>query len=152
WKMYDYYYDLSKFYGTGYGNDKYYKALGHGFLRELIARFTEKPVNLNPPGSLNTTLDGNRASTFPLGSPKMFPDFSHDNNIVPILSSLGLFKDPTPLSTSANAAQIPHKFITSQQVPFAGNVLFERIDCSGIANAPIQHVRIVVNGIVQDVD
>ncbi|KAJ3329411.1 hypothetical protein HDU76_007962 [Blyttiomyces sp. JEL0837] len=152
WKLYEYYYDVSKFYTSGYGNDKYYKALGHGYLRELISRLTEQPVNLIPPGSLNTTLDANGASTFPLGSPKIFADFSHDNNIVPILSSLGLFNDPNPLSTSANTSSIPHKFITSQLVPFGGNVLFERIDCSGNDNQSAQHVRIVVNGIVQDVD
>lgn len=82
WPIVGYAFDVGKWKGQGYGN-RYNRALGTGFLRELIARLNGTGPPLLEPTSLNATLDGNR-KTFPLpnstAGPVFFFDGSHDNS------------------------------------------------------------------------
>lgn len=142
WEKIGYVYDVGKYYGAGYGDDRYYKALGQGFLRELISRLTEQapPPHLqDAPTSLNSTLDGSNA-TFPVKGYRVFFDGSHDNNIGPIAAAAGLFNGPT-LGTGADAATQPHAWVFSHIAPLQGKLVFERLGC-GTA----KYVRIRANG------
>jgi hypothetical protein len=82
WPIIGYAYDVGKWKGQGYGTP-YHKALGTGFLRELVARFNGSTPPLSQPTSLNITLDGNQ-KTFPLpdltSGPVVYFDGSHDNS------------------------------------------------------------------------
>lgn len=82
WEILGYVYDVGKWKGAGYGNP-YHKALGQGFLRELLSRLTNRRPILSPPTSLNSTLDG-ASGSFPLPNkshgPVVFFDGSHDNS------------------------------------------------------------------------
>lgn len=82
WPIMGYAFDVGKWKGEGYGN-AYYKALGTGFLRELVARFNGTAPPIADPTSLNSTIDGNRAR-FPLPNrekgPVVYFDGSHDNS------------------------------------------------------------------------
>ncbi|KAK5990688.1 3-phytase A [Cladobotryum mycophilum] len=71
------------------------RAIGIGYQQEVMARL--KNHTLGYSGSqINTTLDSN-PETFPLNQSLYF-DFSHDTNIVSILTAFGLrqFADPLP--------------------------------------------------------
>ena len=85
WHQYNYYETLDKWYGYSYGNPLG-PTQGVGFVNELIARLTNRPVQDET--STNHTLD-NDPKTFPLGR-KLYADFSHDNDIIGIFSALGL--------------------------------------------------------------
>lgn len=82
WPIFGYAFDVGKWKGQGYGNP-YHKALGTGFLRELVARFNGTFPSVLEPTSLNSTVDGN-CTTFPLpnitAGPVFFFDGSHDNS------------------------------------------------------------------------
>lgn len=147
WPILGYAFDVGKWTGAGYGNP-YYKALGQGFLRELVARFTGKSPPLDSPTSLNSTIDG-RATKFPLPNqltgPMVYFDGSHDNNIGPIAAAASLFAGPA-LSTSYNAQAQPHSWIFSRIAPLQGKIVFEKLSC-----LPAQKfVRIRANGAVLD--
>lgn len=152
WKLYQYALDVGKYYGAGYG-DPYYKALGTGYVRELLARFSSTRPPLDPPTSLNTTFDSSNA-TFPLppsgkasGSaqhPTLFFDGTHDNNAGPIAAAIGLFDGPV-LKTSSHAERNPHNWVFSRIAPLQGKLVFERLSCLNK-----DYVRIRVNGKVME--
>lgn len=99
WQGYEYSVDLSFA-----GNDAFQaptgRAVGIGYVQELRARLqhqylcnpvssaSQVPVCMNGTGSANTTLDS-MPSTFPLNQSLYF-DFSHDTNIMSILTAMGL--------------------------------------------------------------
>ncbi|KAF8751581.1 histidine acid phosphatase family [Rhizoctonia solani] len=98
WKSYEYYHDLEKYWSKSYGST-YARSLGAGWVNELLSRLTGTPVQDST--STNRTLDSSH-KTFPIGScaPRIFADFSSDNNIVTILSSLGILRDSVPLPSA----------------------------------------------------
>ncbi|KAH9854921.1 phytase [Lenzites betulinus] len=131
--------DLDKFYGTGYGQPLG-PVQGVGYVNELIARLTGKPVADHT--QTNSTLDSS-AATFPLNR-TLYADFSHDNQMVAIFSAMGLFKQPAPLDpTHPNPART---FRVQRIVPFSGRMVVERLEC---AKAGAAYVRILVNDAVQ---
>ncbi|PWN43829.1 phosphoglycerate mutase-like protein [Ceraceosorus guamensis] len=144
WPLYGYALDVGKWTGAGYGNP-YYKALGQGYIRELLARFNGKlPPALDKPTSLNSTIDGSNA-TFPTPPAKtIFFDGSHDN-------TFGLFDGPA-LQTSSHAEQAPHNWVFSRIAPLQGKIVFEKITC-GVPNTPLplsqDYLRIRANGAIQ---
>ncbi|TFY79022.1 hypothetical protein EWM64_g4994 [Hericium alpestre] len=83
---YQYYNDLNKFYGNGYG-----APLGpvqaSATSTELLARLTNTSVHDHT--QTNRTLD-RTPETFPLGRP-FYADFTHDNELNSIYAALGLF-------------------------------------------------------------
>jgi 3-phytase len=138
WAQYDYYQSLGKYYGYGNGNPLG-PTQGVGFVNELIARLTGKPVV--DPTSVNHTLDADLA-TFPLDS-KLYADFSHDNAMTSIFSGLGLYNDTPPLSDSTvRTAEQLGGYSAAWTVPFAARAYVEKMQCS---YPPEPLVRILVN-------
>lgn len=137
-RQYDYYESLGKYYGYGNGNPLG-PTQGVGFANELIARMTDSAVIDHT--STNSTLDSNNV-TFPLGR-KLYADFSHDNDITPILSVLGIYNSTAPLSTtSLQSTDKTNGYSAAWTVPFASRAYFEKMQCS---NKKEELVRIIVN-------
>ncbi|KIY44902.1 acid phosphatase [Fistulina hepatica ATCC 64428] len=134
-----YYGDLDKYYGTGYG-----QALGRvqgvGYVNELIARLTEKPVRDHT--QVNHTLDDS-PETFPLGR-GVYADFSHDNEMIAIFSAMGLFRTRAPLDPREDRGS--PRWRVRDMVPFSGRMVVERLECSAGRNAAAgTYVRVIVN-------
>ncbi|QRV88869.1 histidine phosphatase family containing protein [Ceratobasidium sp. AG-Ba] len=150
-KNYEYSVDLEKYYSKSYGS-AYARSEGVGWVNELLARLTDKPVRDNT--TTNTTLDADIA-TFPIGAsaPKIFADFSSDNNIAMILSATGILRDRVHLPPTG---PIPpeRQFYVSKIVPFGGSTVVEKLTCSakGAALGDGDYVRILVNDAVVPLD
>ncbi|KAK1778575.1 histidine phosphatase superfamily [Copromyces sp. CBS 386.78] len=155
--IYDYVQSLGKYYGYGPGNSLA-ATQGVGYVNELLARLTRSPVVDNT--TTNSTLDGNE-TTFPLNR-TVYADFSHDNDMMGILTALRVFETLSPMSNTT----IPKKygktgddglkgrdlFKVGWQVPFAGRVYFEKMVCDADGDGKIDEseeqeevVRILVN-------
>lgn len=141
WDSYNYYQTLGKYYGYGNGNPLG-PSQGAGWVNELLARMTNKPVNDHT--DTNSTLDNN-SKTFPLGL-KVYADFSHDNEITGILAALGLYNNtimlPNTTMVEANTSQAAG-YSASWTVPFASRSYFEKMQCSGQKE---ELIRVIVNG------
>ncbi|KAG8922269.1 hypothetical protein FRC01_014256 [Tulasnella sp. 417] len=126
WANNEYYWDLEKYYGGSYGSP-YAKAQGSGWVNELIARLTGKPVRVA--GAINSTLDSD-PTTFPLppNSPSIFADFSTDNSIVRMIAALGIVEDSEPLPPNGPAPK-NHLFVSSKLVPFSTSLVVEKLFC-----------------------
>jgi hypothetical protein len=126
-RQYDYYQSLNKYYGYSFGSPLA-PTQGVGFVNELIARLTRKPVR--DATNTNSTLDNN-ATTFPLDR-KLYADFSHDNDMVSIFAALGLYNTsttPALRKTSMTNAEEAGGFAASWLVPFAGRLVVETMTC-----------------------
>lgn len=98
------------------------RATGIGYQQEVLARL--KNHTLGYSGSqINITLDNN-TETFPLNQSLYF-DFSHDTNIVSILTAFGLrqFADELPADRYPGA----HNFTVSHITPFGARLDIEII-------------------------
>ncbi|KDQ18149.1 hypothetical protein BOTBODRAFT_29486 [Botryobasidium botryosum FD-172 SS1] len=75
----------------------------------------------------------------------MYLEFGHDTSIDMALTALGLAQDDPPLTVDSRPSE--RKWRTSQQVPFAARMVFERFSCSSSsefeANTP--YVRLMLN-------
>ena len=139
WKHYDYYQTLGKYYGYGPGNPLG-PTQGVGFVNELVARLTGKPVVDHT--SVNRTLDVN-PNTFPLGR-SLYADFGHDNDMTAVFSALGLYNSTPPLSTTRTMTLEEMKnYSAAWTVPFAARAYFEKLQCEGEEE---EMVRVLVNG------
>lgn len=139
WKQYDYYQTLGKYYGYGPGAPLG-PTQGVGFVNELIARLTAKPVVDHT--TVNQTLDANPA-TFPLGM-SLYADFGHDNDMTAVFAALGLYNS-TPLLTETEVMTVEEMngYSAAWTVPFAARAIFEKMQCEGEAE---EMVRVLVNG------
>jgi len=141
WPILEYFLDLNKFYGTGYGNPLG-PIQGVGYINELLARLTGNPVNDDT--NTNRTLDSD-PKTFPFDRP-IYADFSHDDEIAAIVSAMSLFHDADlPTKTIAQ----DRTWVSSTIVPFAGRMVVERLMC-GVSGET--SVRVLVNDAVQNLD
>ncbi|KAM0746334.1 phosphoglycerate mutase-like protein [Meredithblackwellia eburnea MCA 4105] len=143
WSSFEYYFDLDKWYGTGYGN-----ALGAiqgvGYVNELLSRVTgDLKYATNDQTQVNHTLDSN-AATFPLDR-KLYADFSHDNQITAILAAMGLKNGPQLTTTTVLSTR---SWVTSQIVPFSGRLVTERMKCADNK----EYVRFLINDQLQPAD
>ncbi|KAI0089281.1 phytase [Irpex rosettiformis] len=114
--------DLDKFYGTGYGQPLG-PIQGVGYTNELLARLTTTPVL--DATQVNHTLDAN-PSTFPLDR-TLYVDFSHDDEIVAVVSAIGLFRQDVLLDPTE--PDEGRTWRVSAIVPFSGRVVVERLSC-----------------------
>jgi len=132
--------DLDKYYGNGYGQPLG-AVQGVGYVNELLARLTnQRAYVLNDQTQVNSTLDAS-ATTFPLGR-KLYADFTHDNQITSILAAMGLKKDPSALAaTGPRSGQV---WVTSEIVPFGGNLVTELVTCG-----KKDYVRMLINDELQ---
>lgn len=140
WRAYDYYQTLGKFYGYGPGSSLG-ATQGVGYVNELLARLTEKPVDDHT--NTNRTLDSSNA-TFPL-SRKVYADFSHDNDMSHIFAALGLYSD-IKLSNSSVVAAKKTGYSAAWTVPFGARMYVEKLKCKGDEE---EFVRVVLNDRVQ---
>lgn len=123
WEILGYRRDVERYYEVGQGST-YGATLGAGYVRELVARLTDSVPEAFP--TINTTLVGSSA-TFPRGGKRFFVDFTHDNEIIEILTAMHLLKQYNHLPTSAVADK--RSYILSEIIPFGAQIVFERISC-----------------------
>ncbi|GJN68388.1 3-phytase A [Purpureocillium lilacinum] len=98
------------------------RAVGLGYQQEVIARL--KNHTLGYSGSqINVTLDSS-TETFPLNQSLYF-DFSHDTNIVSVLTAFGLRQFAEELPATRNPG--PHNFTVSHITPFGARLDIEII-------------------------
>jgi hypothetical protein len=145
WHAYDYFQTLGKYYGYSIGNPLG-ATQGVGYVNELLARLTEKPVDDHT--NTNTTLDSD-AKSFPLDR-KVYADFSHDNDISGVLAALGLYNSTKALSnTTIESTKDTHGYSAAWTVPFASRMYVEKLQCK---HEKEEFVRIVVNDRVQPLE
>ncbi|TKY86202.1 hypothetical protein EX895_005027 [Sporisorium graminicola] len=120
--------NMEKDYGFA-AHNPLHRALATPWLRELLARLEDRAPVMTPPTSINTTLDKDR-DTFPIPSaqgPRAFVDFTHDNQLAPVIAALGLWDEE-------------HEWVTSLTTPFSGRLTVERLECG-----QDDFIRILVN-------
>ncbi len=102
--------------------DQIQRAVGIGYQQEVVARL--KNHTLGYSGSqINVTLDNN-TDTFPLNQ-SLYLDFSHDTNIVSVLTAFGLRQFSGLLKPSSHPG--PHNFTVSHLTPFGARLDIETI-------------------------
>lgn len=143
-KAHEYYTDLSRYYKTGPGNPLG-PIQGVGYVNELLARLTSKPVEDHT--QTNSTLDSS-PDTFPLNK-TFYADFSHDNQMVAIYSALGLFQDGNGRAPSAEEMNPRRSWRISNMTPFSARMIVEKLMCDGRGVEKREYVRILVNDAVQ---
>ncbi|KAH7128473.1 histidine phosphatase superfamily [Dendryphion nanum] len=138
WHQYDYYQSLGKWYGYGAGNPLG-PTQGVGYVNELLARLTEKPVEDHT--NTNRTLDSD-PKTFPVDR-KVYADFSHDNDMSAIFAALGLYNNTKPLSNSTvEGTDKTNGFSAAWTVPFAARMYVEKLACEDDNE---EFVRVIIN-------
>ncbi|KAF4304516.1 Histidine phosphatase superfamily clade-2 [Botryosphaeria dothidea] len=121
WLDYEYSIDLS--FAGGYGfQSPTGRAVGIGYVQEVLARLNHHLID-SPTAQVNVTLDNNTA-TFPLDQALNF-DFSHDTNIMSILTAFGLKQFAPFLPPDAYTAN--RSLIVSHMEPFAARLDIEVI-------------------------
>lgn len=143
-EAHEYYDDLSRYYKTGPGNPLG-PIQGVGYVNELLARLTSKPVQDHT--QTNSTLDSS-PDTFPLNR-TFYADFSHDNQMVAIYSALGLFQRVDGRAPSAEEMNPGRRWRISRMTPFSARMVVEKLTCDGRSDEQREYVRILVNDAVQ---
>lgn len=141
WRSYDYFMSLDKWYGYGQGNPLG-PTQGVGYVNELIARLTMKPVEDET--STNQTLNDSD-ETFPLDR-KLYADFSHDNLMASVHAAMGLYNDTKRGDLPVGWKVAPGDnggFSAAWTVPFAGRMYVEKMRCESRGKEEL--VRVVVN-------
>jgi hypothetical protein len=128
WQGYEYSVDLS-FAGNNAFQSPTGRAVGIGWQQELLARLQHHYIT-GPDGNVNYTLDS-MPSTFPLYQKLNF-DFSHDTNIMSILTALGFTQFNATLPTDRI---VQHDLIVSHLEPFGARLDIEVIDAPYPVNA-----------------
>jgi len=127
WEGFEYALDLYFWYDSAFGSPVS-RALGSGYVLELLSRLTHTPISHTTPlttnpstFSVNLTLDTNPI-TFPLDQP-IYVDATHEVVIVNILTALNLTSlfgaDEPP---SWRRMKRGRKWISSRVAPFAANL------------------------------
>lgn len=122
WLGFEYSIDLS-FAGNDYFQSPTGRAVGIGYVQELLARLQQHVLNTGGTQA-NLTLDNN-TRTFPLNQTLYF-DFSHDTNIASILTALGLRQFAPLLPTTGPPPN--QQLIVSHLQPFGTRLDIEIID------------------------
>ncbi|KAM5355864.1 hypothetical protein ACJ41O_002510 [Fusarium nematophilum] len=121
WKNFGYSVDLAFSSGAAF-HSPMGRAIGLGYQQEVMARL--KNHTLGYSGSqINTTLDG-MEETFPLNQSLYF-DFSHDTNIVSILTAFGFRQFAEELPADEHPGD--HEFTVSHITPFGARLDVEVI-------------------------
>ncbi|WXC54634.1 hypothetical protein SNK03_000625 [Fusarium graminearum] len=121
WEHFGYSIDLGFSSGAGF-QSPIGRATGLGYQQEVMARL--KNHTLGYSGSqINTTLDG-MTETFPLNQSLYF-DFSHDTNIISILTAFGFRQFAEDLPTDKYPGD--HEFVVSKITPFGARLDIEII-------------------------
>jgi hypothetical protein len=121
WQGYEYSVDIS-FAGNNAFQSPTGRGVGIGWVQELLARLQHHTIN-GPDVNVNYTLDG-MTSTFPTNQALNF-DFSHDTNIMSILTAFGFTQFNQLLPATK---MIPHDLVVSHMEPFGARLDIEVID------------------------
>jgi hypothetical protein len=142
WQSYDYFQSLGKWYGFGPGNPLG-PTQGVGFVNELLARLTGRPVRDGT--STNRTLDADE-KTFPLNR-TMYADFSHDNDMMGVLGALGVYDgvEGGMDNTTRTGPEGNGGYSAAWAVPFGARVYVEKMRCGGQREGEEERVRVLVN-------
>lgn len=121
WRGYEYSIALD-FAGTTGFQSPTGRAIGVGYVEEILARLNHHVLD-HPVAQTNTTLDSN-PDTFPIDQ-NIYFDFSHDTNIMAILTAFGF----TQFATFLPATHMPaHRdLVVSHLTPFAARLDIEII-------------------------
>lgn len=125
------------------------RAVGIGYVQEVLARLHNHTLGYHGDSQVNTTLDNN-LETFPLNQTLYF-DFSHDTNIMSILTAFGF----TQFSGFLNETFYPgpHILTVSHLEPFAARMDIEIIktpsplglDRKYIEGKPTSYIHFLLN-------
>ncbi|KAL1404998.1 hypothetical protein Q8F55_008616 [Vanrija albida] len=126
WEIVGYGADVERWYRVGEGG-RFGKTMGAGYVNELLARLQD--THPTDHTTTNRTLDADPA-TFPPGGKRVFVDFTHDNEMIEILTALGIRKMRRKLPTS----ELPddpttRRWVLSELIPFGARWAFERVTC-----------------------
>ncbi|PQE25245.1 histidine acid phosphatase protein [Rutstroemia sp. NJR-2017a WRK4] len=129
WEGFEYALDLYFAGGSSFASPTG-RAVGIGYQQEMIARLQNHTLGYSG-SQINTTLDNNTV-TFPLNQSIYF-DFSHDTNIMSILTAFGFtqFAEPLPATRYPGA----HNLTVSHLEPFAARLDVEVIKTPKPLNA-----------------
>ncbi|KAM0564302.1 hypothetical protein ACHAPJ_000512 [Fusarium lateritium] len=121
WEHFGYSIDLGFSSGAGF-QSPVGRATGLGYQQEVIARLRNHTLGYSG-SQINTTLDGMK-ETFPLNQSLYF-DFSHDTNIISILTAFGMrqFAEDLPIDEYPGS----HEFVVSKLTPFGARLDIEII-------------------------
>ncbi|PHH90290.1 hypothetical protein CDD83_4058 [Cordyceps sp. RAO-2017] len=125
------------------------RATGIGYQQEMVARLQNHILGYSG-SQINVTLDSS-TETFPLNQ-SLYLDFSHDTNIVSILTALGLrqFADELPATRHPG----PHNFTVAHLTPFGARLDLELIGAPQpvspnrdgyLRGPPTRYVHLVLN-------
>ncbi|KAI7166084.1 hypothetical protein D0869_13345 [Hortaea werneckii] len=121
WQGYEYSVDL--YFAGGYGfQSPTGRAVGIGYVQEILARLQHHVIH-HPVAQINLTLDNNTA-TFPLDQTLNF-DFSHDTNIMAILTAFGFTQFAPFLPPDHIPTRHRRNLIVSHMEPFAARLDME---------------------------
>nr|POE74651.1 3-phytase a [Quercus suber] len=129
WEGYEYSVDLS-FAGNDAFQSPTGRAVGIGYVQEIMARLQHQHIT-TPMAQVNVTLDNNNR-TFPIGQSLNF-DFSHDTNIMAILTAFGLTQFATFMPSDHILPNRP--LIVSHMEPFGARLDIEVINTPQPLNA-----------------
>ncbi|KAF2731614.1 phosphoglycerate mutase-like protein [Polyplosphaeria fusca] len=117
------------------------RAVGIGYTQEVLARMQHHVIT-SPTAQVNITLDNNTA-TFPTDQTLNF-DFSHDSNIISILTAFGLTQFNGFLPTTHILRD--RQFVLSYLEPFAGRLDIEVIQAPKPVNPTRSGGQIYLEG------
>jgi len=125
WESYEYSIDLS-FAGNNAFQSPTGRAVGIGYVEEILARLQHHVIS-SPIAQINVTLDNN-TETFPLNQSLNF-DFSHDTNIMAVLTAFGFtqFADLLPADHMPASRNKTTSLRVSHLTPFAARLDMEII-------------------------
>lgn len=121
WIGFEYAYDLY-FAGSSSFQSPTGRAVGIGYVQEIVARLENHTLGYSG-SQINTTLDNN-TETFPLNQSLYF-DFSHDTNIMSILTAFGFTQFNQFLPSNKHPG--PHNLTVSHLEPFGARLDIEVI-------------------------
>ncbi|KAJ3576326.1 hypothetical protein NP233_g494 [Leucocoprinus birnbaumii] len=128
WLDYEYAHDLNYYYGAGPGNP-FSATVGFGWLKAITGLFNAGPGSTIRGGNFNP--------------PPLIMSFTHDNNLPPILSALGVWNSSNepgvfPLPPT-HIPKAKRSFRSSHVVSFRGYVALERLSCSHELPSSVKH-------------
>ncbi|KAJ6531348.1 phosphoglycerate mutase-like protein [Mycena capillaripes] len=118
WLDYEYAHDLNYYYGSGPGNP-FSATVGFPWVKAVSDLFALGPGETTPGGNITP--------------PALIMGFTHDNNLPPVISALGLWntsRTPGVYPLSLTTPNPLHQFRASYVVAFRGYVALERLSCS----------------------
>lgn len=121
WQGFEYSVDLY-FAGSSSFQSPTGRAVGLGYVQETVARLENRTLGYSG-SQINVTLDNN-TDTFPLNQSLYF-DFSHDTNIMAILTAFGFKQFSQFLPATKNPG--PHNLTVSHLEPFGARLDIEVI-------------------------